>query len=208
MLSEEEQCTVLAIIADLPCAAVSTSSTCIGQEGDPAGKIACVLCDSDVNLKSSWSNKAWGIGQHSDDCATVLSFMERLVELPQLQRSKKPRILAALATRRIMNHLTAGSSLDLATSPLGQWCLRSLHSSLRELRITAGYVYSPFASTTFTNLTVISSHALTAFLRRDVPVDKRRNNRMLTLNFLKTLSDRNELGVQESLVLAWGQVAR
>lgn len=55
---------------------------------------------------------------------------------------------------------------------------------------------------------MLCSHTLTAFLRNDVPAETRRNNRMLTLNFLKALSERNELAVQESLVLAWGQVAR
>ncbi|KAK5172495.1 hypothetical protein LTR04_000014, partial [Oleoguttula sp. CCFEE 6159] len=76
----------------------------------------------------------------------------------------------------------------VGSAALGQWCLKSLHSSLRELRIAAG-------------------RTLSAYLRDDLPEELRRKNRVLALNFLKALSDRNDLGEQETLIMAWGQVA-
>jgi serine/threonine-protein kinase ATR len=53
-----------------------------------------------------------------------------------------------------------------------------------------------------------SSRSLTSFLRNDIPEAVLLKNRRETVKFLRTLSEREGLGEQETLILAWGQVAR
>lgn len=50
--------------------------------------------------------------------------------------------------------------------------------------------------------------ALPAFIRDGIGEDQLIKNRAIILNVLKTLSERNSLGEQETLILAWGQIAR
>ncbi|KAI9826145.1 MAG: serine/threonine-protein kinase M1 [Thelocarpon impressellum] len=50
--------------------------------------------------------------------------------------------------------------------------------------------------------------ALPAFLRADMDQDHLAQNRRVALNFLRELAEKNELGFQETCVLAWAQVAR
>ncbi|ROW10526.1 hypothetical protein VMCG_01626 [Cytospora schulzeri] len=83
--------------------------------------------------------------------------------------------------------------LDLEKSALGQWCLQALQSSLRELRIAAG-------------------RAITLFLRqgivRDVGLHTLNRNTANALGFLKSISDKNEPSINETSLMAWGQLGR
>jgi hypothetical protein len=54
----------------------------------------------------------------------------------------RPRVLAMVTLRRFTTHFHNHDFMDLMTSPLGQWCVASLNSSSRELRVAAGYVPS------------------------------------------------------------------
>ncbi|KAF2086780.1 putative phosphatidylinositol 3 and 4-kinase [Saccharata proteae CBS 121410] len=49
---------------------------------------------------------------------------------------------------------------------------------------------------------------LPVFLREEIPEEIRKFNRLKVLGFMKTLSERNNPGEQEALILAWGNVAR
>lgn len=46
------------------------------------------------------------------------------------------------ALRRFTVHFNDPEFFDLEKSPLGQWCLQSLRSSIRELRVASGFVDS------------------------------------------------------------------
>jgi serine/threonine-protein kinase ATR len=46
--------------------------------------------------------------------------------------------MVMFALRRFALHFPNADLLDLEVSNLGQWCLKSLRSSVRELRIAAG----------------------------------------------------------------------
>lgn len=43
-----------------------------------------------------------------------------------------------ISLKRLIVHTDDPEVFDLETSLLGQWCLKSLQSSMRELRIAAG----------------------------------------------------------------------
>jgi serine/threonine-protein kinase ATR len=67
----------------------------------------------------------------------ILTF-GNLIKSPAFGTARRPRVLAMYALRKFALHCDNPEFLDLDMSPLGQWCLGSLKSSLRELRIAAG----------------------------------------------------------------------
>ncbi|OJD39951.1 protein kinase rad3 [Diplodia corticola] len=186
-LSESDKCRALTAFMRLPCAAMDTLKANILSNGDIADS-SCAICDNGDN-RTSHGHRTWntdGTGEAWKDAITV---MEKIVSCPDLQRCKAPRVLAATAIKNLLSHINDREALSLTKSSLGQWCMKSLKSSLRELRLAAG-------------------HALPVFLHDGVPEDIRQKNRIAALNFLVQIADRDELNEQETLIVAWGQVAR
>lgn len=91
----------------------------------------CSVCDVAMEPRRTRS------AEHSDMNGLVTT-VENLIELTQKAKSRRPRIAALLATRRLLTHSANLDRLDLSKSGLGQWCLKYLRSSLRDLRIAAG----------------------------------------------------------------------
>ena len=56
------------------------------------------------------------------------------------KNSVEDDVTAMIALRRFAKHCRDVEFLDLEVSVPAQWCLKSLQSSMRELRIAAGYV--------------------------------------------------------------------
>ncbi|KAL1589379.1 hypothetical protein WHR41_01968 [Cladosporium halotolerans] len=125
------------------------------------------------------------IGQHQD---ILLPTIAQLVDSPELQKSKVLRVISMSTVQACLAHTTEASFLDLGTSRPGQYCLRSLQSSLRELRLAAG-------------------RCLPAFLRNELPAALLARNRQIAFQCLRTLSDRNVTSELETLIAAWGSVA-
>lgn len=111
-----------------------------------------------------------------------------LMEHPDPDQSKEIRVMSMLAVRSCVQNMTDPSHVDLRRSAFGQFCLRSLHSSLRELRFAAG-------------------STLVAFLRDGLPEEVRVANRKVAIEYLRVLSDRNVACEHDTLIAAWGQVA-
>lgn len=82
----------------------------------------------------------WNEGDYGEDWKDVVAAMLALTEMEEFQESYQPRILMALAIRRVFNHISDPDYLNLDNCSLGQWLLKSLSRSLRELRIAAAYV--------------------------------------------------------------------
>ncbi len=116
-----------------------------------------------------------------------------IVKLPNFLESRRPRVFAMVALRRIARHSTHGEFWDLEKSGPGQWCIQSLHSSIRELRIAAGRAVSVF----------ISEPPTPGF---DWDVLKR--NRGYALGILKSLSDKGNPKLHETCIMAWAQVGK
>ncbi|EME41530.1 hypothetical protein DOTSEDRAFT_55328 [Dothistroma septosporum NZE10] len=112
----------------------------------------------------------------------------KLIALPELHNTKDQRVLSMYAVAACAQNLDGKDQVTLGTSELWQYCLQSLRSSTRELRIAA-------------------SRALPCFLRHGLPEKIRDDNRQLALEYLRTLSDRDVASEQETLISAWGQVA-
>ncbi|OCK82203.1 hypothetical protein K432DRAFT_473031 [Lepidopterella palustris CBS 459.81] len=189
-LSEEKQCALFSdrCLGKLACAG-SHSLENTDSHNRQWEELSCKICDMPHTNQDRDPQTYWNAAHHGEDWKTVISVLAAVTENSDFQRSVKPRILLTLTIRRVFNHISEAESLDLSLSLLGQWCLRSLRSSSRELRIAAG-------------------RALAVFLRSDVPKDVQKKNRVAALDFFRNLADRNLLPEQETLILAFGQAAR
>ncbi|KAF2843387.1 hypothetical protein M501DRAFT_994296 [Patellaria atrata CBS 101060] len=186
-LSETQRNSFLEKIQILACSGAGTLQP-PSEERYRSTRAFCITCDNipdDLPL----TRKVWDNPLQSNDRTELLSILEQLLETPELQRSTKPRVLAVIALRRILNHISDPGILNLANSSIGQWCLKSMHSSLRELRIAA-------------------ARTIPVFLQDSVPEDTKKKNRILALEYFKTLSERKEMAEQETLIIAWGEAAR
>ena len=98
-----------------------------------------------------------------------------------------------LALRRLIAHCCDADFLNLEASGAGQWCLQSLTSSIRELRIAAG-------------------RTLAAFLRAShggwADPDLFERNMTNSIAFLHSVSEKAEPRFVEGYILAWGQLGR
>nr|POF13133.1 protein kinase rad3 [Quercus suber] len=119
--------------------------------------------------------------------STAMQMISNLTQLPDLRQSKSQRILCMISLKEASKYSTDPDHMDLAKSPSGQYCLASLRSSSRELRIAAGI-------------------CLPHFLREDLPAGLRSDNRQIALEYLRSISDRNVVGEQETLIRAWSNV--
>ncbi len=131
-LSEDDQAAAFSIMGRLSCAWANTLSGSMVQIREHAHKQQCSICDVTMGPRRTSS-----FAEHSDMDGLFMA-IEKLIELTQKVKSRRPRIAALLATRRLLTHSASVDRLDLSKSGPGQWCLKYLRSSLRDLRIAAG----------------------------------------------------------------------
>lgn len=98
-----------------------------------------------------------------------------------------------IALRRLVIHCEDAAFLNIETSVPGQWCLQSLNSSVRELRVAAGRTLGAFMP-----VRPVSN----------VDEDLIARNRKNTIALLKSTSDQDPAHLVETRILAWGQVGR
>jgi serine/threonine-protein kinase ATR len=185
-MDEERQCHLIDLISRIVCAADSTLRLKRTKPQVPS-VLQCPFCSASSPNNLPLPNrheaaKSLGIGIYS-----------KVIRLPSFLESRKPRVTAMIALRRIARHSTDGDLWDLEKPGPGQWCLQSLQSSIRELRIAAGRALSVF----------ISEPPTAGF---DCEVLKR--NRSNALGILKSLSDKEAPNLHETCIMAWGQVGR
>ncbi|KAJ6104203.1 hypothetical protein N7523_010523 [Penicillium sp. IBT 18751x] len=108
--------------------------------------------------------------------------------LPKLTRTPGPRITAMVALKRILMHSPGSNHMHLSSSTAGEFCLHSLRSSVRELRVATGY-------------------AMVAFVRSNLQPDIRRANFVIVLEWLRNLSEKDDMPLQEACVLTLCQLA-
>lgn len=196
-LPEQEKCEVLNALGSAACAMAGNSLT------RPVGVISkdiplCQTCDSEdfkgypvPQWQCSDFDELWGI------FAYVLS---------NLTRAPGLRITAMIALRRALVHAPNSSQMQLVSSVFGEFCLHSLRSSMRELRIITGYVHYCFGG--FYRKIDQNRHTVTAFIRRDLNPDIRRSNFVVILEWLRNLSEKHETSLHETCILTLCRLAR
>lgn len=184
-LKELQQCRVIELLSFLPCVLDNT----LGPEHDGS--------DSSVSLECSHCS-IFGysaLRQTSDDAPTkaiAYKILEKLIKIPSFRESRRTRVFAMARLQRMLRHTVLPEFRDLERSVLGQWCVQSLRSSMRELRIGAG-------------------RALAVLLNPDVPgLDRTiiRSNQDNVLDIFKLITNEDALHLHETCILAWGQAGR
>lgn len=94
--------------------------------------LICQICDVE-QLAHDYSVS--GECPDFEDIWSLFNFI-----LPKLTRTAGPRISAMVALRRILTHAPNSSQMHISASTAGEFCLHSLRSSVRELRIATGCV--------------------------------------------------------------------
>ncbi|TKA77849.1 hypothetical protein B0A55_05162 [Friedmanniomyces simplex] len=143
-----------------------------------------------ADLNEEQHSRAWDLLAEvaKTEPETVASIVESLLQLPSVRNSRLARLGAVLAIGAAVQRTSDASFLDLQVSPTGNYCIASLGSSNRELRIAAG-------------------QCLPHFLRHNLPDNLTSKNRHGALDYLRTLSERDVPSMHETLIGAWAQVA-
>ncbi|KAH8201173.1 hypothetical protein TruAng_004641 [Truncatella angustata] len=186
-LSEVEQCSVVDLVGYASCAIDGTLSLDRSPGTVDASRLDCVFCTTGV----LWQQKPICL-DHAVKSAQ-LDIFKILVETPNFNGLRRPRIIAMHALRRIAAHSHDPVLLDMETSSVGLWCMKSLSSSNRDLRIAA-------------------SRTLPSFLRSSTGDDSLASiihrNRAFVLQALSSVSDQNLPHLAETCIMAWSHVGR
>ncbi|TPX13910.1 uncharacterized protein E0L32_005610 [Thyridium curvatum] len=186
-MTDRDRCEVIDLLSRISCAADGTLTQRLSHSSK-SSVFYCAHCVQEDSLAST-SPKCVDIAAKS--IATAI--FTRLIQLPSFLESRRPRLVAMLALRRFVSHSKDLEFLDIETSGPGRWCLQSLSSSIRELRIAAGRALPSF---------------LTFAPSRSIDDDLVRRNRANILSLLKSISDKNSPYLNESCIMAWVQVGK
>lgn len=144
-MDTEAQCDVLAKIALIPCAAAHCLQ--VKTSSKTSGSTWCQVCDRKRTSRTDGAKSTWNLLAPEEEYEEIIAALSAIVEDSTFRRSRKPRVFAAQAMHRIINHLDNENYLHLGTSSFGPWLMRSLQSSVRELRIASAYSSgAPFLS--------------------------------------------------------------
>lgn len=103
----------------------------------------CSLCEG--TNRSEATEKPSG---NNDDVKNgAIKALGQIIKSVDLHDNRRPRVLAMFTLRRFATHFNEPDFLNFEVSPFAQWCLKSLSSSNRELRIAAGYSCSSLTQT-------------------------------------------------------------
>ena len=118
-LPQTKQCALLLMVG---------KSACFEERG-PAPY--CATCDSPSQAGLVPAQNGRSLAEN------LYNLMLELVRMSQEQKHPPPRVAAMVSLKRLLIHTPCSSHLELKSSSLGQWCLQSLRSSVRELRLAA-----------------------------------------------------------------------
>ncbi|KAJ5708031.1 hypothetical protein N7488_007832 [Penicillium malachiteum] len=173
-LTEAQRSDLLDIMGKISCAITGSLeqrlSDVVGRDTTP-----CQTCDLEQGSQETGHEKDT---EKFQELWAMFNFI-----LPKLTRTPGPRIAAMVALRRILMHSPCMEELHLSSSASGEFCLHSLRSSIRELRIA-------------------TCNSVVAFVRSTLQPDIRRANFVIVLEWLKNLSEKNDMPLHEACVLA------
>ncbi|KAK8072291.1 hypothetical protein PG996_005639 [Apiospora saccharicola] len=130
-LQDTDRISLIHLLGYMCCAADNTLKPSSTAEYKSL-ELTCLFCQTSIGEKR--------VPQSCDKKVklAVLSTFNSLVALPSFNESREPRIAAMVALRRLAKHSDEAFFLDADTSASVLWCLKSLNSSSRELRIATG----------------------------------------------------------------------
>lgn len=131
-MKDSDRCNAIELLGRIPCEASGYLKTLSQQGGTRVSK--CLLCEGKLlPMTGARSEEHW-----EDTIRNAILTLGKIIKSRAFIDSRRPRVLTMLILRRFALHVNNSELLDLEISALGQWCLSSLKSSMRELRVAAG----------------------------------------------------------------------
>lgn len=184
-MSDHARCKAINLLGRIPCAADKTLKV---SKAEPLKKqtFNCTVCCAPrENERPECKDIATK--------ATATRLLCQLVQQDCFKESKRPRIVAMIVLRRFVFHSCDPELLDIEISAPGQWCVQSLQSSIRELRIASG-------------------RALAMFLRagstKSLDEEIAERNTANALSLVRTIEEKNKSNLNETCIMFWGQAGR
>ena len=178
--SDSTRCAVIGQLAHVACAADASF-----RKDSDESVLECSICDNaGVGRK---------VGNSSTAKSTTRSIFSQLICQRYFLESRQPRVSAMLAIRKLIYHCEDLNFVDIEVSTSAQWCLQSLNSSIRELRIAAGR-----------SLAILMPATPTSYIDKATLGRNRKNS----IALLKSASEADMPHMVESRVMAWGQIGR
>ncbi|KAI1411414.1 phosphatidyl inositol 3-kinase [Hypoxylon sp. FL1857] len=181
--SESELCQSIDLIGYVCCAADDTLLV-HGKEASNWKRLECRYC------RTAQPSHNPPVCLDLGAKRAVQEIFASVVQHPKFLESRNLRVTTMAAVRRIAKHSTDPDFLDIEVSVTAQWCLKSLHSSVRELRIAAGRTIAVLLSP---NQPGVTSKV----------TQKNCGN---VLSILRSLSEQDAPQLTETCILAWSQV--
>ncbi len=175
-MAEVDQCRVFELLGQIACGDSLGSRN--PETGSSLPHSNCPICDYGINPD---------LAETSSDTERIDLFVALV---PLIQRSAKTRVIAMVALMRLLAHTPSLENMDISNCAVGEWCLQSLRSSSRELRISAAVTLKSFVA-----LTPRVGYGLI------------HRNRVAALDFLNSLWSRDAPSLQETTVLALSEIA-
>ncbi|CAM1502082.1 Fc.00g040660.m01.CDS01 [Cosmosporella sp. VM-42] len=183
---EPTQCLAIDLLSRT-CCLTDNMTAAPGTSPPRARDFNCLICDIDSTTLDSVPSAA--ISSKSE----AQLILAKLIRSAPLLTSRRPRVAAMIALRRLVLHSNDPDTLNLETSVLGQWCLQSLNSSVRELRIAAGRTLATFM------IQRPKSQSIQDLVHR---------NRKNSITLLRSISEKGQANLVETCIMAWGQLGR
>ncbi|QSL66355.1 hypothetical protein MERGE_000733 [Pneumocystis wakefieldiae] len=152
-------------------------------------------CNEDFSLLCNICDSPKSSAKILDSSETVIcsELIESCLNLEWFVNCDVLRIIAMKTLGRIIRHSTIESEIRLSTSVLGNWCIQSLRSSLRRLRIQSGYTLCCYYNKK----------------KSDDPNNEiTLENRRYIFDVLKGMTVNNEKIYMESVILFWAELAK
>jgi serine/threonine-protein kinase ATR len=185
-LRETDVANLLEIIKYLPCN--GSESLQLKSSSKHETIRLCAICDSAPEVYQEQSSfQSYDV--NFEECSVVYHVLCALTGSPVVQGSKTLRISLVQTIRRFVIHVDGQVYLNLTEDTLGRYCVKSLQSYTRELRVA-------------------SSQALMSYLRSSIPDPLVYRNRSTTFELLKKLNTRDNLPLKETLIATWGKIGR
>ncbi|KAL4923269.1 protein kinase MEC1 [Aspergillus undulatus] len=177
-LSELKKYAFLESLARLPCAVAGTLTGAI--QGHCLSDPVCHTCDEGRQFHANPDEQI----DESDEICQILTFI-----VPKISRSPTLRVTAMAALKRVLVHSSSLVHLQLSNSVFGDFLLSSLRSSVRELRVLAGY-------------------SVVCFVREGLDYEIRRGNFVIIIDWLRSLSEKQEPALHETCIMSLCRLAR
>lgn len=129
-LPDQKKSDLLYMLGRVACAMAGSLSS--PSKAAPEISLSCSVCETD---KRALGPEPASKPRDVHELCEIFTFI-----LPRLTRASSLRVTAMDALRRLLVHAPPESCyLQLKSSVFGDFCLHSLRSSIRELRIVTGY---------------------------------------------------------------------